>query len=101
MTMKEIMKASKKHSEFCKSIPGLEELADWQEEMRKAVTKLYSTGLLRKEEISKELLKMANGFQSRTGNYETFHISQTYDLRSIECLSKTTAREFAEFVLLD
>ena len=99
MTLKEIMKVSKQHSEFCKK-SGLEELADWQEEMRKVCAKLYTTGLLREEEISNDLLKMANGFQCRTGEYETFHISQTYDLRSIECMSKTTAREFAEYVLL-
>ena len=101
MTFKEIMNVSKKHSEFCKRIEGLEELASWQEEMRKACNKLYYTGFLCKEEISDDLLKMANGFQSRTGEYETFHINQTYDLRSIKCLSKTTAREFAEYVLLD
>jgi len=100
MTLKEIMKQSRKRSDFCKQV-GLEELAIFQEEMETACNKLYSTGLLRKEEISDELLKMANGFQCRTGEYETFHISQTYDLRSIECLSKTTAREFAEYVLLD
>lgn len=100
MTMKEIMKISKDHSEFCKQM-GLEELADWQEEMRKACTKLYTTSVLRKEEISDDLLKMANGFQCRTGEYKTFHINQTYNLRSIECLSKTTAREFADYVLLD
>lgn len=100
MTMKEIMKMSKEHSEYCKKI-GLDELADWQEEMRKTCNKLYTTGLLYKEEISNDLLRMANGFLCRTGEYETFHISQTYNLRSIECLSKTTAREFAEYVLLD
>ena len=99
MTLKEIMKVSKQHSDFCKN-SGLEELADWQEEMRKACNKLYATGLLYKEEISDELLRMANGFQCRTGEYKTFHISQTYGLRSIECMSKTTARDFAEYVLL-
>ena len=100
MTFKEIIKESKNHSEFCKK-SGLEELADWQEEMRRTCTKLYTTGLLYKEEISNELLKMANGFQCKTGEHENFHVNQTYDLRSIECLSKTTAREFAEYVLLD
>ena len=100
MTLKEIMKVSRNHSEFCRKM-GLDELADWQEEMRKACTKLYNTSLLYKEEISDELLRLANGFQCRSGEYETFHINQTLDLRSIECLSKTTAREFAEYVLLD
>lgn len=100
MTMNEIKKAVKNHMDFCNK-SGLEELADWLGDMLKACENLYNYGGLRGYEVSDDMLKAANGFQCRTGNYETLHIYQTLDLRSIYIDDKKTAREFAEYALLD
>lgn len=72
------------------------DLADWYDEIANVIEKLWSDGFI--TEYSNDILKLANGYQISSYNYDTCHISQTYDLHCIK-MDRTAVKEFAEFIL--
>ena len=94
MTMKEFRKKIREQKESALRL-GID-LAGWYDEIKYVIETLWKDGFV--DQYSRDILKLANGFQISTGNYETFHILQTYDLHSITADKKAT-KEFAEFLL--
>ena len=101
MKMQIIREKAKSQIEFARETAGLEALASYIEYMLDACNKLYTNGFVKDWEVTDDLLRLANGFQARTGNYGTFHISQTWDLRVVKVDDRKTARDFAEYALLN
>ena len=95
MTMKEIRKGFANRRRFMK-ITGLTDLIGYVKQMQEEAELLYREGFILIP--SDDFLRYANGYQINTGNYETFHINQTYDLRSITA-TKEAARGLAEYIL--
>lgn len=94
MTMKEFRKELNAKRNFAKSfIPGL---VEWYDEIEVVIETLWKQGFV--TEYTNDMLKCANGFQINTCNYETFHVSQTFDLHTIKADKKAT-KEFAEFLI--
>ena len=72
------------------------ELDGWYKEINESINSLWKNGFI--TDFSDEILALANGYQVNSGNYETFHVSQTFDLRSISA-EKKAVKEFAAFIL--
>ncbi len=96
MTMTEIRKAFDRRAAFARE-NGNDWLADWIMELKETVYAIWKNG--HTDMFSNDFLREANGYQNATGNYETFHINQTLDIRSIWVDGKKTARSFAEYLL--
>ena len=94
MTMTQIRKEIKERKAFAVRM-GID-LADWYDEIARVIETIWKEGFT--TEFSTDILKLANGFQINTGNYETCHISQTFDLHCIT-MDKKSLKEFAEFIL--
>lgn len=98
MTMAEIRKEIKELNAFSKAI-GNTEIVEYRKIMCKQFEELYKN--LSISNFTSDFLKMANGYQINTGNYDTFHIAQTHDLHTISCDSKNEARKFFEWWVLN
>ncbi len=75
---------------------GLDGLAYYYDDISRTIETLWKDGFI--TDFSTDMLKLANGYQITTGNYDTCHISQTFDLHCIK-MDRATVKEFAEFVL--
>lgn len=95
-TMTQIRKEIKERKAFAVRM-GID-LADWYDDISRALESLWTNGFIADYEVSTEVLKLANGYQINSGNYSTCHINQTFDLRSIK-MDKATVKEFGEFIL--
>lgn len=98
MTMREIRKEVKRMIAFSKA-NGNADLVDYYKSMCEQFEELYKN--LSISNFTSDFLKMANGYQINTGNYDTFHIAQTHDLHTISCDSKKEARKFFEWWVLN
>lgn len=96
MTMTQIRKEIKERKES--AIRMGFDLADWYDDISCALENLWKNGFISDYEVSTEVLKLANGYQINYGNYNTCHINQTFDLRSIK-MDRKTVKEFGEFIL--
>ena len=72
------------------------DLAGWYDEIAHTIETLWADGCV--TEYSDDILKLANGYQVNSGNYETCHISQTFDLHCIK-MGRKAVKEFAAFIL--
>lgn len=94
MTIAQIRKEIKERRSFAVSV-GVD-LADWYDEIACVIERLWKDGFV--TDFSGDMLKLANGYQLNTGNYETCHISQTFDLHCIK-MDRVTVKDFAEYIL--
>ena len=81
MTMTEMRKAYKASRAFAANTPGLEELAWYYDSVKNTLEALWKFGTV--TYFDSDFLKVANGYQISTQDYEGIHINQTYDLHSI------------------
>ena len=72
------------------------DLAGWYDEIESTIETLWADGFV--AEYSGDILKLANGYQINSGNYETCHISDTFDLHCIK-MDRKAVKEFAAFIL--
>lgn len=96
MTMVEIKKAFDRRAAFARE-NGNELLADWITGIKETLNTIWKYGYTNM--FSDDFLREVNGYQRVTGNYETLHICQTLDLRSIRVDDKKTVRSLAEYIL--
>lgn len=94
MTIAQIRKEIKERKAFAVNM-GID-LGGWYDEIARTINALWADGFT--SEFSDDILQLANGFQINTCNYETCHISQTFDLHCIK-MDRATVKEFAEFIL--
>lgn len=81
MTMTEMRKAYKANRAFAVNTPGMEELARYYDGVKNTLETLWKLGIV--TDFDNDFLKVANGYQISTQDYEGIHINQTYDLHSI------------------
>lgn len=98
MTMTEIRKTIRARKLFTRRVGN--DLTDYYNDISRALEGLWRDGYVAGYDVSSDVLSLANGYQVSTGNYDTFHISQTYDLRSISVDDKQAVKEFGEFILM-
>ena len=72
------------------------DLAGWYDEIASTIETLWVNGFV--TEYSNDILKLANGYQINFDNYETCHISQTFDAHCIK-MDRKAVKEFAKFIL--
>lgn len=98
MTIKELRNEAKRHINFSKHID--ESIGEYSKLIWEGLEKLYKNGFLNLNEIpyGDDILSCANGYQINTENYETFHVSQTYDIKTVTA-TKTATRELMMFWL--
>ena len=94
MTITQIRKEIKDRKAFAVRM-GVD-LAAWYDEIARTIETLWATGVV--TEYSSDILKLANGYQINFDNYETCHISQTFDTHCIK-MGRKAVKEFAEFIL--
>lgn len=93
MTMTEMRKAYKSKRDFAARIQGLEGLVWYYDSTKRTLETLWKEGAT--TEFTNDFLKVANGYQISTGDYEGIHINQTYNLHSITA-TKQVVKELAE-----
>lgn len=93
MTIKELRNEANEHFKFEAMAIG-EELAEYSKCIWESFETLYKEGYINLNLVpyGDDILALANGYQFRTGNYSTCHISQTFDLKSITA-NKTATKE--------
>lgn len=99
MTMTQIRKAfkeeiKKNRNHFNPEIG--EAMVEYHTDVLATIEEIWKEGFTTNYSI--DFLKLANGFQINTGNYETCHVTDTYDLHCIK-MDKQTVKEFAEYFL--
>lgn len=94
MTIAQIRKEIKERKESAVRM-GID-LAGWYDEIARTIETLWANGFA--TEYSDDILKLANGYQINSGNYETCFISQTFGLHCIK-MSRKAVKEFAAFIL--
>lgn len=93
MTMTEMRKAYKANRTFAANTPGLESLVWYYDSVKDTLETLWKAGTTTK--FDNDFLKVANGYQISTGDYEGIQILQTLDLHRITA-SKNVVKELAE-----
>ena len=93
MTMTEMRKAYKAARTFAENTQGLEELAWYYDSVKRTLETLWKYGTT--TDFDKDFLKVANGYQIGTGDYEGIQILQTLDLHRITA-TKNVVKELAE-----
>lgn len=98
MTIKYLRNEAKRHINFSYRID--ESLGAYCELIWKGLEELYKNGFVNLNEIpcGDDILSCANGYQINTENYETFHVSQTYDIKVVSA-TKTATKELMAFWL--
>ena len=98
MTIKELRNEAKEQRDFLKHID--ESLVEYSELIWKGLEELYKNGFVNLNEVpyGDDILSCANGYQINTENYETFHVSQTYDIKVVSA-TKTATKELMAFWL--
>lgn len=91
--MTEMRKAYKSKRDFAASIQGLEELVWYYDSVRKTLETLWKEGTA--TDFDTDFLKVANGYQINTQDYENIQILQTLDLHRITA-TKAVVKELAE-----
>ena len=93
MTMTEMRKAYKANRSFAANTPGLESLVWYYDSVKDTLETLWKNGTT--TEFGNDFLKVANGYQVRTQDYEGIKILQTLDLHRITA-TKAVVKELAE-----
>ena len=98
MTIKELRNEAKSLINYLRHID--ESLGDYSELVWKGLEELYKNGFvdLNRVPYGDDILSCANGYQINTENYETFHVSQTYDIKTVSA-TKTATKELMAFWL--
>ena len=94
MTIKEIKKEFKNRRNFAKTIDAA--LVEYFDTMLNTFDDLYKNGYI--TTFDNDFLRFVNGYQINTGNYDTLHINQTFDLRSIKADKKTVKNMMITFL---
>ena len=92
MTIKYLRNEAKELTRYLRRID--ESLGNYNEMVWEGLEELYKNGYVNLNEIpyGDDILSCANGYQIDTENYETFHIYQTYDIKSVSA-TKTATKE--------
>ena len=92
MTIKYLREEAKNLTRYLRHID--ESLGDYNEMVWEGLEELYKNGYVNLNEVpyGNDILRYANGYQIDTENYKTFHVYQTYDIKSISA-TKTAAKE--------
>lgn len=77
---------------FAANTPGLENLVWYYDSVKKTLETLWNEGTV--TEFDNDFLKVANGYQISTGDYEGIQILQTLDLHRITA-TKSVVKELA------
>lgn len=98
MTIKYLRNEAKRKINFSNRID--ESLGEYCELIWKGLEELYKNGFVNLNEVpyGDDILASANGYQINTENYETFHVSQTYDIKVVSA-TKTATKELMAFWL--
>lgn len=92
MTIKYLREQAKELSRYLRTID--ESLGDYNEMVWEGLDELYKNGYVNLNEVpyGNDILSCANGYQIDTENYDTFHVNQTYDIKSVSA-TKTATKE--------
>lgn len=94
MGITEIRKSLKKRIQFDEVACG-GYLAPYFQEILDTINELWKEGYIRN--FSDDILRLLNGYQINTGDYDGCHILQTLDLRSVE-MTKTSVKAFGTYI---
>lgn len=94
MGIAEIRKSLKKDIQFDTALGG-GYLAPYFQEILDTINELWKEGYIRN--FSDDILRLLNGYQINTGDYDGCHISQTLDLHSVE-MTKASVKAFGTYV---